>query len=91
MRFLLVQSLMQEALVKCLQHKGFYSPVLGDIVKYRCLPGYTLVGKAELMCRLNSHLLFEAPPPACQGKATPSLTNHAHNTLSLHVYAKIRR
>ncbi|XP_030270316.1 CUB and sushi domain-containing protein 1-like isoform X1 [Sparus aurata] len=41
---------------------------IGDIVKYRCLPGYTLVGKAELMCRLNSHLLFEAPPPACQAQ-----------------------
>nr|XP_043886771.1 CUB and sushi domain-containing protein 1-like [Solea senegalensis] len=38
---------------------------IGDIVKYRCLPGYTLVGKAELMCKLNSHLLFEAPPPSC--------------------------
>lgn len=41
----------------------------GDVVKYRCLPGYTLVGKAELTCKLNSHLLFEAPPPTCQGKA----------------------
>lgn len=44
-------------------------PILGDIVKYRCLPGYTLLGKAELMCKLNSHLLFETPPPTCQGKA----------------------
>uniref|UniRef100_A0A3Q2QXN5 CUB and Sushi multiple domains 1 n=1 Tax=Fundulus heteroclitus TaxID=8078 RepID=A0A3Q2QXN5_FUNHE len=41
---------------------------IGDIVKYRCLPGYTLVGKAELMCKLNSHLLFEAPPPKCQAQ-----------------------
>uniref|UniRef100_A0AAQ5ZUN7 CUB and Sushi multiple domains 1 n=1 Tax=Amphiprion ocellaris TaxID=80972 RepID=A0AAQ5ZUN7_AMPOC len=41
---------------------------IGDIVKYRCLPGYTLVGKAELMCKLNSHLLFEAPPPTCQAQ-----------------------
>uniref|UniRef100_A0AAQ4RPP2 CUB and Sushi multiple domains 1 n=1 Tax=Gasterosteus aculeatus aculeatus TaxID=481459 RepID=A0AAQ4RPP2_GASAC len=41
---------------------------IGDIVKYRCLPGYTLVGKAELMCRLNSHLLFEAPAPTCQAQ-----------------------
>uniref|UniRef100_A0A672FLN5 CUB and Sushi multiple domains 1 n=1 Tax=Salarias fasciatus TaxID=181472 RepID=A0A672FLN5_SALFA len=41
---------------------------IGDIVKYRCLPGYTLVGKAELMCRLNSHLLFESPPPSCQAQ-----------------------
>ncbi|KAM7014934.1 CUB and sushi domain-containing protein 1-like [Tautogolabrus adspersus] len=41
---------------------------IGDIVTYRCLPGYTLVGKAELMCKLNSHLLFEAPPPTCQAQ-----------------------
>ncbi|XP_070827197.1 CUB and sushi domain-containing protein 1a isoform X2 [Chaetodon trifascialis] len=41
---------------------------IGDIVKYRCLPGYTLVGKAELMCKLNSHLLFEAPTPTCQAQ-----------------------
>lgn len=39
----------------------------GDVVKYSCLPGYTLVGKAALACQLNSHLLFEAPPPTCQG------------------------
>uniref|UniRef100_A0AAX7TAH2 CUB and Sushi multiple domains 1 n=1 Tax=Astatotilapia calliptera TaxID=8154 RepID=A0AAX7TAH2_ASTCA len=41
---------------------------IGDIVKYRCLPGYTLLGKAELMCKLNSHLLFETPPPTCQAQ-----------------------
>ncbi|XP_068184525.1 CUB and sushi domain-containing protein 1a [Antennarius striatus] len=41
---------------------------IGDIVKFRCLPGYTLDGKAELMCKLNSHLLFEAPPPTCQAQ-----------------------
>ncbi|XP_054625925.1 CUB and sushi domain-containing protein 1-like isoform X1 [Dunckerocampus dactyliophorus] len=42
--------------------------LIGDIVTYRCLPGYTLVGKAELTCTLNSHLLFEAPPPTCQAQ-----------------------
>uniref|UniRef100_A0A8C6KQM8 CUB and Sushi multiple domains 1 n=1 Tax=Nothobranchius furzeri TaxID=105023 RepID=A0A8C6KQM8_NOTFU len=42
--------------------------LIGDIVKYRCLPGYTLVGKAEIMCKLNSHLLFEAPPPKCEAQ-----------------------
>uniref|UniRef100_A0A3P9H2P8 CUB and Sushi multiple domains 1 n=1 Tax=Oryzias latipes TaxID=8090 RepID=A0A3P9H2P8_ORYLA len=41
---------------------------IGEIVKYRCLPGYTLFGKAELMCKLNSYLLFEAPPPKCQAQ-----------------------
>ncbi|XP_037549410.1 CUB and sushi domain-containing protein 1 [Nematolebias whitei] len=40
--------------------------LIGDVVKYICLPGFTLVGKAELMCKLNSHLLFEGPPPKCQ-------------------------
>lgn len=44
-----------------------FVPASGDIVRYSCLPGYTLVGKAELTCKLNSHLLFEAPPPTCQG------------------------
>uniref|UniRef100_A0A8C5B874 CUB and Sushi multiple domains 1 n=1 Tax=Gadus morhua TaxID=8049 RepID=A0A8C5B874_GADMO len=39
---------------------------IGDVVKYHCLPGYTLVGKAEITCKLNSHLLFESPPPTCQ-------------------------
>lgn len=51
-----------------------YSSVLGEIVTYRCLPGYTLFGKAELMCKLNSYLLFEAPPPKCQGKVVFSAT-----------------
>ena len=40
----------------------------GDIVSYHCLPGYTLVGKSELTCQLNSHLQFESPPPTCEGK-----------------------
>ncbi|KAG7257649.1 hypothetical protein CRUP_024968, partial [Coryphaenoides rupestris] len=39
---------------------------IGDVVQYRCLPGYTLGGKAEITCKLNSHLLFERPPPTCQ-------------------------
>lgn len=52
--------------------------MLGDIVKYRCLPGYTLVGKAELMCKLNSHLIFEAPAPTCQGETRLSPI-HTHD------------
>ncbi|CAG5854549.1 unnamed protein product [Menidia menidia] len=47
------------------EDENFY---IGDIVKYRCLPGYTLIGKAELICKLNSHLLFESPPPKCQAQ-----------------------
>lgn len=58
-------------LIVCIMmtYKCFIVFFSGDIVKYSCLPGFTLVGKAELMCKLNSHLLFEAPPPKCQGKA----------------------
>ncbi|CAG05694.1 unnamed protein product [Tetraodon nigroviridis] len=41
---------------------------IGDIVRYSCLPGYTLVGKSELTCQLNSLLLFETPTPACQAQ-----------------------
>ncbi|XP_046885306.1 CUB and sushi domain-containing protein 1-like [Hypomesus transpacificus] len=41
---------------------------IGDIVSYHCLPGYTLVGKSELTCQLNSHLQFESPPPTCEAQ-----------------------
>ncbi|XP_036402136.1 CUB and sushi domain-containing protein 1-like [Megalops cyprinoides] len=41
---------------------------IGDIVKYRCLPGFTLVGNEELTCRLNSHLQFEGPAPSCEAQ-----------------------
>lgn len=40
----------------------------GDIVRYRCFPGFTLVGSDEVTCKLNSHLQFEGPPPACEGQ-----------------------
>lgn len=40
----------------------------GDIVRYRCFPGFTLVGSDELTCKLNSHLQFEGPPPVCEGQ-----------------------
>lgn len=40
----------------------------GDIVKYQCLPGFSLVGSDELSCKLNSHLQFEGPPPTCEGE-----------------------
>ncbi|KAM6977905.1 CUB and sushi domain-containing protein 1-like [Aplochiton taeniatus] len=41
---------------------------IGDVVNYRCYPGYTLMGKSELTCMLNSHLQFESPPPTCQAE-----------------------
>ncbi|KAG7258551.1 hypothetical protein CRUP_029514 [Coryphaenoides rupestris] len=37
----------------------------GDIVRYRCLPGYRLSGNAILTCRLGIHLEFQGPPPSC--------------------------
>lgn len=40
----------------------------GDIVRYRCLPGYHLNGNSILTCRLGTHLEFEGPPPSCDGK-----------------------
>ncbi|RXN27609.1 CUB and sushi domain-containing 1-like protein [Labeo rohita] len=41
---------------------------IGDIVRYRCFPGFTLVGSDELTCKLNSHLQFEGPPPVCEAQ-----------------------
>ncbi|XP_062818489.1 CUB and sushi domain-containing protein 2 isoform X3 [Anolis carolinensis] len=39
---------------------------IGDIIRYRCLPGFTLVGNEVLTCRLGTHLKFEGPPPTCE-------------------------
>ncbi|XP_073776667.1 CUB and sushi domain-containing protein 1 [Danio rerio] len=41
---------------------------IGDIVKYRCFPGFTLIGSDEVTCKLNSHLQFEGPTPACEAQ-----------------------
>ncbi|XP_053123530.1 CUB and sushi domain-containing protein 2 isoform X5 [Hemicordylus capensis] len=41
---------------------------IGDIIRYRCLPGYTLVGNEILTCRLGTHLQFEGPPPTCEAQ-----------------------
>ncbi|EDL80492.1 rCG30855 [Rattus norvegicus] len=38
----------------------------GDIVRYRCLPGFTLVGSEILTCKLGTYLQFEGPPPICE-------------------------
>uniref|UniRef100_A0AAR2L905 CUB and Sushi multiple domains 2 n=1 Tax=Pygocentrus nattereri TaxID=42514 RepID=A0AAR2L905_PYGNA len=38
---------------------------IGDIVRYRCLPGYHMSGNNILTCRLGTHLEFEGPPPSC--------------------------
>ncbi|XP_051688009.2 CUB and sushi domain-containing protein 2 isoform X6 [Oryctolagus cuniculus] len=39
---------------------------IGDIVRYRCLPGFTLVGNEILTCKLGTSLQFEGPPPLCE-------------------------
>uniref|UniRef100_A0A8C6YHL2 CUB and Sushi multiple domains 2 n=1 Tax=Naja naja TaxID=35670 RepID=A0A8C6YHL2_NAJNA len=39
---------------------------IGDIIRYQCLPGFTLVGNEILTCRLGTHLQFEGPPPTCE-------------------------
>uniref|UniRef100_A0A672MSI3 CUB and Sushi multiple domains 2 n=1 Tax=Sinocyclocheilus grahami TaxID=75366 RepID=A0A672MSI3_SINGR len=38
---------------------------IGDIVLYRCLPGYHLNGNSIQTCRLGTHLEFEGPPTSC--------------------------
>lgn len=40
----------------------------GDIIRYSCLPGFTLVGNEILTCRLGERLQMDGPPPVCQGK-----------------------
>ncbi|KTG02859.1 hypothetical protein cypCar_00029462, partial [Cyprinus carpio] len=49
---------------------------IGDIVRYRCFPGFTLVGSDELTCKLNSHLQFEGPPPVCEAQC-PANEEHS--------------
>uniref|UniRef100_H2TR21 CUB and Sushi multiple domains 3 n=1 Tax=Takifugu rubripes TaxID=31033 RepID=H2TR21_TAKRU len=39
---------------------------IGDIIRYSCLPGFTLVGNEILTCRLGERLQMDGPPPVCQ-------------------------
>uniref|UniRef100_A0A452HNN1 Uncharacterized protein n=1 Tax=Gopherus agassizii TaxID=38772 RepID=A0A452HNN1_9SAUR len=39
---------------------------IGDIVRYQCLPGFTLSGTEILTCKLGTHLQFGGPPPTCE-------------------------
>ncbi|KAK3532300.1 hypothetical protein QTP86_016064, partial [Hemibagrus guttatus] len=39
---------------------------IGDIIRYRCHPGFTLVGSEILTCRLGERLQMDGPPPTCQ-------------------------
>ncbi|CDQ99806.1 unnamed protein product [Oncorhynchus mykiss] len=42
------------------------SLLTGDIIWYRCHPGFTLVGNEILTCRLGERLQMDGPPPTCQ-------------------------
>lgn len=53
----------------------FLSLCSGDIVRYRCLPGYHLSGNSILTCRLGTHLEFEGPPPSCDGESEQSISS----------------
>ncbi|XP_056125886.1 CUB and sushi domain-containing protein 3 isoform X4 [Rhinichthys klamathensis goyatoka] len=39
---------------------------IGDIIRYRCLPGFSLLGSEILTCRLGERLQMDGPPPVCQ-------------------------
>ncbi|XP_034056770.1 CUB and sushi domain-containing protein 3-like isoform X4 [Gymnodraco acuticeps] len=39
---------------------------IGDIIRYRCQPGFSLVGSEILTCRLGERLQMDAAPPTCQ-------------------------
>lgn len=39
----------------------------GDIIRYQCQPGFTLVGNEILTCRLGERLQMDGAPPTCQG------------------------
>uniref|UniRef100_A0A3Q3J783 CUB and Sushi multiple domains 3a n=1 Tax=Monopterus albus TaxID=43700 RepID=A0A3Q3J783_MONAL len=39
---------------------------IGDIIRYRCHPGFSSVGSEILTCRLGERLQMDAPPPICQ-------------------------
>ncbi|KAK5623177.1 CUB and sushi domain-containing protein 3 [Crenichthys baileyi] len=51
---------------------------IGDIIRYSCQPGFTLVGSEILTCRLGERLQMDGPPPVCQaGRQDLSLSGHA--------------
>lgn len=64
----IVASIPEPSLTVCLAPGCLSS---GDIVRYRCLPGYQLSGNSILTCQLGTHLEFEGPPPSCDGESVP--------------------
>lgn len=53
---------------RSIQESLCYWNFLGDFAKYKCHPGFTLVGNDILTCKLNAQLQFEGSPPFCEGK-----------------------
>ncbi|KAM4694506.1 CUB and sushi domain-containing protein 1 [Discoglossus pictus] len=41
---------------------------IGDFVKYRCHPGFTLVGNDMITCKLTAQLQFEGTLPTCEAQ-----------------------
>eukprot|EP00062_Callorhinchus_milii_P016178 gi/632967218/ref/XP_007899854.1/ PREDICTED: CUB and sushi domain-containing protein 3 [Callorhinchus milii] len=39
---------------------------IGDIIRYQCLPGFTLIGSEIVTCRLGERLQMDGAPPSCQ-------------------------
>ncbi|GCB64392.1 hypothetical protein scyTo_0000274 [Scyliorhinus torazame] len=39
---------------------------IGDLIRFHCLPGFTLIGKEILTCRLGERLQMDAVPPSCE-------------------------
>ncbi|XP_056378601.1 CUB and sushi domain-containing protein 3 isoform X6 [Hyla sarda] len=39
---------------------------IGDIIRYQCVPGFTLVGHETLTCKLGERLQMDGSPPSCQ-------------------------
>lgn len=55
----------------------------GDIIRYRCLPGFTLLGSEILTCRLGERLQMDGPPPVCQGEFGRTSRSPSHLRLML--------
>ncbi|TNN72290.1 CUB and sushi domain-containing protein 3 [Liparis tanakae] len=47
---------------------------IGDVIRYKCHPGFSLVGSEILTCRLGERLQMDAQPPTCQGSTANSPT-----------------
>ncbi|XP_059839979.1 CUB and sushi domain-containing protein 3 [Hypanus sabinus] len=39
---------------------------IGDLIRFHCLPGFTLIGNEILTCKLGERLQMDAAPPSCE-------------------------